>query len=244
MNNIIIQIVRLVAVLAIALFAFVSDVFAAPVLLQPSVIEITGTSAVLRGYLQTNGERTLVRFEWSEASSSGTPAVVGLKDTFFDGFFNARLDGLTPGTTYSYRAIASSGGVTTVTTVASFKTANQADTVLAGSSSLGAGPITLPAVTIKKTVPQTDTSKAVEPVVATKQETAPVATKEGFTNRNTAAVIGAGDSIFPTTLIGWIALLVSILVMVLVGRMIYESTEKRKKTREEEEEDDEDKETE
>ena len=80
------------AVLGIALFAFVSEVFASPILLQPSVVEVTGTSAVIRGYLQNNCKRTLVRFEWSEASSVSAPAVVGLKDTFFDGFFTARLD--------------------------------------------------------------------------------------------------------------------------------------------------------
>lgn len=239
MNNIILQSIRAVAVLAVALFAFVSDVFAAPMLLQPSVIEITGTSAVLRGYLQTNGERTLVRFEWSEASSVSAPSVVGVKDTFFDGFFTARLDGLTPGTTYSYRAIASSGGATTVSSVASFKTANQIGTVLAGSSPLGLGPVTSFAVTTK-VVTQTNTSKIVAPVATTKQETTPVVTKEGFTNRNTAIVIGAGDGVFPTTLIGWVALMVSVLLVILIGRMIYESTEKRRKVLDEEDKDEED----
>ena len=52
-------------------------------------------------------------------------------------------------------------------------------------------------------------------------------------NGNAASVIGAGEAVFPKTLIGWIALIVSLLFVVLIVRMIFESNEKRKKEREE-----------
>lgn len=48
-------------------------------------------------------------------------------------------------------------------------------------------------------------------------------------NSNTASVIGAGAGVFPSTLVGWLALFVAILVIVLLIHMIFEQGEKRKK---------------
>ena len=54
---------------------------------------------------------------------------------------------------------------------------------------------------------------------------------DGFSNNSGASAIGAGDSILPTTLVGWVALLIALLVVLLIVRLIYEESEKRKKAR-------------
>ena len=54
---------------------------------------------------------------------------------------------------------------------------------------------------------------------------------DGFSNNSGASAIGGGDSILPTTLIGWVALIIALLVALLIVRLIYEESEKRKKAR-------------
>lgn len=218
-------------VLGVALFAFASNALAAaPVLLPTSVTEITSTSAVLRVYAESpreNRENSVVWFEWSEASRASTPTVFAMRAFSGAGFFDARLEGLTPGVAYSFRAAARGGTETVYSPFLTFTTLTSNPTPA----------VTQPVVTqtpISKTV---QTKKQTVQTVAVKKATvATVATKESSTNGNSAAAIGAGNSLFPNTLIGWVVLLVVILVVILLGHMLYEAPEKRRKEREREEE--------
>ncbi|MBI5400567.1 MAG: hypothetical protein HZB12_00410 [Candidatus Yonathbacteria bacterium] len=249
MNTIIIQTIRAGVIFGVALCAFAGEVFAAPTLLPTSVIEITGGSAVLRGYAQSSDVNSVVWFEWSEASSNSAPAVLGMRGFYGDGFFSARLDGLNPGGTYSFRAVAKGGGATIYSPVTSFKTLGGSSTSIAGASSqgsLGTGTLSGADTASSANSGQTSSSNTqTQKVVSAKKNTAVVAVAKKTTtiassnvsnnanavtaNGNTASVIGAGDSMFPDTLIGWMALIIAVLLVVLIVHMIYGQGEERRK---------------
>lgn len=231
MNNIIFQTIRAGAVLGIALFAFVSEALAAPMLTPVTVTRITDNSATIIGHVSNPQKNSTVWFE--VYNNFGAPTSVAVQGIWNEGTFEWNLRDLNPGQTYSYRAVAMEGGATVYSPVSSFTTSVPKPTSVTVSYQSQA-----PVVT------QTPAPKVTQAVVVKQATTTPVVTKDGFTNGNTAAVIGAGGDIFPTTLIGWMALLVSLLIVILVGRMIYESIEKRNKKKEDEDEDDEEPETE
>ncbi len=231
MNNIIIQTIRAGFILGVALFAFAGEVFAAPTLTGPTeAVQTTETTATLVGFVENTYKTSLVWFEWSDNSSMYSFTPIGLTRVFDKGFFKAYLSGLNPGATYYYRAVSSEGGTTVYSQIISFKTKG------------GTTAVTTTTVSYQNTTSSSNstatasgssvqTKKSTTPVVAKKTTTVVATTTEGFTNgsANTASVIGAGNSLLPKTLIGWVALLVSLLVAILLGSMIYESSEKRKK---------------
>lgn len=247
MNTIIFQTIRSFAILGAIFFAFAGEVFAAPTLLPTSSLEITNTSAVVRGYVQNPGELAVVWFEWSESSSAATPTVVAMSNFFGDGFFAARLDGLTPGVTYSYRAVAKSGGATVYSPTASFRTLGgspaTATTTPSQGALGGASLVDTPSIGSTQTTSSQASSAPIQtqPVVVSQaKKSTPKAvvaknstsvTSSNNTNNNMASVIGAGNGVLPGTLIGWVALIVATLVVVLLMVMILESTERRKKMR-------------
>lgn len=247
--------IRTVAVAGIAFFAFAQSAFAAPVITPVVVTDITGTSANLDVYISNPGKNTCAWFEWTAGSSmsSGTP--VGRQCFYGDGYIKTTLTSLAPGATYSYRASAIEGGVIVSSPVSSFTTTGLGGLTSAASSGTSApAPVssqtnttqspaqisytntsvytnTAPAPAQKKTV----TTSSVKQVAAT----VPTPGADGFTNGNSAAIIGAGNSILPTTLIGWIGLLIMTLIAVILGHMIYESAEKRREERERKEKEEE-----
>lgn len=231
MNNIIFQTIRAGVVLGIALFAFASDALAAPMLTPVTVTRITGNSATIIGHVSNPQKNSTVWFEVD--NNGGAPTTVAMQGIWNEGTFEWNLRDLNPGQTYSYRAWATEGGVTISSPTSSFTTSVPKLTTSATISYQSNSSVVTTAPAPKATQ-----------IVATKQTTTtPAPTKEGFTNGNSAAVIGAGDGMFPSTLIGWIALIISILVMILVAHMLYEAPEKRrqslrdeKKPEEEEEE--------
>lgn len=212
------------AVLGIALFAFASEALAAPMLTPVTVTRITDNSATIIGHVSNPQKNSTVWFELYNNYNS--PTAVAVQGIWNEGTFEWNLRDLNPGQTYSYRSVAMEGGATVYSPVSSFTTSTPKPTSVTVTYQSNSSVVT----------PAPKVTQAVAPVVVVKQTatTTPVVTKDGFTNGNTATVIGAGSDIFPTTLIGWIALLISILVAILVGRMIYESTEKRKKEDEKE----------
>lgn len=261
MNTIIFQTIRVMAIAGVALFAFTGEVFAAPTLLPTSSLEITNTSAAVRAYIENPDESAVVWFEWSEASSVFPPEVIAMSSYFSSGFFSARLIGLKPGTTYSYRAVAKSGGATVYSPVSSFKTtggvAIVTTTMASSQAPLGGAPLSgspvntnASAVSTQNTTSQASSGSAqTQPVASqsTRNTTKTVATKNptntapsnsikndmaklGATN-NTASVAGSGSELLPSTLIGWVALIVVTLFVVLLMTMIFDSTERRKKVR-------------
>ncbi|MBI5798686.1 MAG: fibronectin type III domain-containing protein [Candidatus Yonathbacteria bacterium] len=244
-NNIIFTTIRVSMIAGIALFAFVDSAFAAPALAPAAVSSITETSATLTGYVSNQWKNSVVWFEWSEANSSSAPSTVALQSVYNEGTFRYTLKGLTPSTVYSYRAVAMEGGATVYSTTASFKTQSLIGSATAvttyqsnQTAPLGLGPIANPQTYSTQTAtqfPTTNKNTNTNYVVETKNVVVPAETKDGFTNTNTAAVIGAGNGMLPTTLIGWLLLIISVLVAVLIADMIYKSAEKRKKAREEKE---------
>ncbi|TAN37199.1 hypothetical protein EPN27_00015 [Patescibacteria group bacterium] len=262
MNKTISKTIRVIAVTSVAIFAFTGEVFAAPTFLPTSSLEITNTSAVVRVYIENPNELAVVWFEWSEASSVLPPEVIAMSNYFGSGFFAARLPDLKPGTTYSYRAAAKSGGATVYSPTASFKTTGAAPvTTTTGSSQVALGGASLSGGSVNTDTPSAVSTQNVtsqvssdsaqsQPVasqtttrsstktIATKNETNTVSvnsaksdtTKLGA-NNNTASVAGSGSDLLPSTLIGWVALIVATLFTVLLIVMIFESTERRKKVR-------------
>lgn len=111
-------------VLGIALFAFVGEVFAAPVLATTptETVQITETSATLVGYVENPYKTSLVWLEWSENSSMAPLTVAGMTRVFDKGFFKASIYNLKIDTTYYYRAVASEGGTTVYSPIISFRT--------------------------------------------------------------------------------------------------------------------------
>lgn len=215
MNTIIFQAFRASFVLGIALFAFVSDVLAAPVLTPATATRVTENSATIIGHVSNPQKNSTVWFELYD--KSGATTAVAVQGIWNEGTFEWNLRDLNQGETYSFRTAAMEGGVTVYSPTATLTTITPKQVVVT---------TTTPVV---EKVAQT-TTKATETKKAT---TTPVVTSEGFTNNNGAALIGAGSGMFPTTLIGWIALLIAILVVVLLGHMVQVSIEERKKALEE-----------
>lgn len=220
MNNIIVQTIRAGVVLGIALFAlffsFASDVLAAPILTPVTVTRITGNSATIIGHVSNSQKNSTVWFELD--NNGGVSTSVAMQGIWNEGTFEWNLRDLNPGQTYSFRAWATEGGVTISSPTSSFTTSvpKPATSTMISYQSNSSVATTVPAPKATQTV-------------ATKQvTTTPAVTKEGFTNGNSATIIGAGDGMLPSTLIGWIALIISIFIMILVAHMVYEAPEKRR----------------
>lgn len=230
MNNIIFQSIRAVAVLGIAFFALASEALAAPMLTPVTVTRITDNSATIIGHVSNPQKNSTVWFELY--NNYGSPTSVAVQGIWNEGTFEWNLRDLNPGQTYSYRSVAMEGGTTVYSPVSSFTTSAPKPTSVTVTYQSNSSVV----------IPAPKKTQAVETVAVAKKTatTTSVVNEEGFTNRNTATVIGSGSDIFPNTLIGWILLLIAVLVAILVGRMIYESTEKRKKPLDEDEEEDED----
>lgn len=242
MNNITFQTIRAVMVLGIAFFALANEVFAAPTLTPVTVTRITGDSATIIGHVSNSQKNSTV---WFETFTGGdTPTAVAVQGIWNEGTFEWNLRDLNPGQTYSFRSGAMEGGATVYSPISSFTTtAPKPATQTTTTYQPQPVAVAQPAPAVQK-VAQAKTvvapAKHVTTTTVTTKEgftnngntnTAPVViTKEGFSNGNSATVIGAGNNLFPNSLIGWLLLILAILVVVLIGRMIFESTEKRRKT--------------
>jgi len=216
MNTIIFQAFRASVVLGVALFVFVNDALAAPVLTPATATRVTENSATIIGHVSNPQKNSTVWFELFD--KSGATTAVAVQGIWNDGTFEWNLRDLNQGETYSFRTAAMEGGVTVYSPTATLTTVSPKPVV-----------VTTTSTPVVEKATQT-TTKAVETKKAT---TTPVVTSEGFTNNNGAALIGAGSGMFPTTLIGWIVLLIAILLVVLLGHMVQVSIEERKKALEE-----------
>lgn len=209
--------------LGIALFAFAGEALASPMLTPVTVTRITDNSATIVGHVSNPQKNSTVWFELY--NNYGSPTAVAVQGIWNEGTFEWNLRDLNPGQTYTYGAVATEGGVTIHSQPSSFTT-----TVPKQTS------VTVTYQSSSQTVaPAPKATQTVAPVAVVKQATTTaITTNEGFTNGNSATVIGAGSDIFPNTLIGWVLLIISMLIAAIAGRMIYESAEKRKKEDEKE----------
>lgn len=211
-------------VLAVAMFPMVSLAaltVSAPV---PSNVSVSGAS--LSAQVSNPWKTTMSWFEWGETPSLGY--ATNLSSIWHQGFFYGTLEGLKPNTTYYYRAVAMEGVERVESPTLSFVT--RALPV--------APPLAVPAKVEPQPTPKPIPSKASVEKVATKEPAKEMAVKNTDTSKDTltikwrddrsmASVFGAGDGIFPDTLVGWVLLIVVFLLMVLIMRMIFESNQKR-----------------
>jgi len=248
MKNIIFKTIRAGVIGGVALFAFAPSAFAAPALSPVAVNSLTGTSATLVGHVSNPYTNSTVWIEWSVGSTlSATPNTVGLQTIWGEGSFQWYLSNLTPGQTYTVRSVAMEGGNTVNSQPVLFTTpvavATEVVTQTQPIAVSVAGTVQTKPVGQTNTETANNTSSTVVAPSKTSTESGTQVNKktttvskdvnpEGFTrvNSNSAAVIGAGGaSVFPTTLVGWIILLIALLAMVIVAHIAYEAPIKRKK---------------
>lgn len=226
MNITIYNTVRAGVVFGVALFSLANTAFAAPALTPVTVTDMTTDSAKIVGHVFNPYKNSTVWFEIF--NNGGSPTTVAVQTLWHEGRFEWILRDLAPGQTYSYRSAAMENGTTIYSPTSSF--------TIPLTKPVAPITIALESNTISTT--KTTVVKNTEVVTPKKEGTAPVvaiAPKEGFTNSNSAAIIGAGNGMLPATLIGWILLLIVTLVAVLVGHMILVSIERRKKPHHEDE---------
>lgn len=227
MKNLItkIKILRAFVVLAVLAFPVVS--FAAPTLSPASVGGISETSATLVVQVESPWKTSTVWFEWGETPSLGN--TLGMFALWYQGFISAQLSSLKPGTTYYYRAVATEGGERIESAVSSFKTESKPVPVAPKTIyvSTVAQQETIVKETPKKAVAQETAKEAsAQKVVSEAKETKVISSTD---TRNMASVFGFGEGMFPETLVGWVALIVTLVFILLIIRLIFESTEKNHK---------------
>lgn len=244
MKKIIISTIKYGVVIGAGFLFSAQTSFAALVLTPATVSAVSDSSAIFVAKVSNAGRNnTTVWFEWGTTSNLENP-IVGMRDIYNEGYFQWYLTDLKPGTTYYFRAVAMLDSEKVTSPIATFTTDGGVVPVVAAI-------VEVPTVTIKDiaTTAQTDKTVTVSSPVTSKKtavkETATaevskavvapgeVATAPSVSAANTASVLGIGDSVFPTTLTGWILLFIIILVTVILMHMIYESNEKRKKALEE-----------
>lgn len=247
MRNILIHALQYSAILGLGMLAFINHALAAPVLIPSSVTSLSDTKAtIVSKVFNQVSNNTTVWFEWGNTPTPAT--VVGLTDIYQQGYFQANLNGLNPGTTYYFRAVAFEGGVTVYSPVVSFTTTGGVFPIAPTQAYMQpvASPVVQPVAPVvvytQPTAPIQDVTPVVEqkkfsttqavkkrvPALV-KKEIVPETSPETATNANVASVLGAGKDILPGTLIAWVGLFISILIGVILVRMIIESNEKRKK---------------
>ena len=251
MKNLITKTFRAGFVFAVVVFAITNTALAYAVIIPSGVTEITTTTAVLNGQISNQGENSSGWFELSDNPSLYPASIVGKNSFMGSGSLIANLDNLNPGETYYYRiAVVSrpvfgSAEAPVYSDIMSFQT-RPSFTVSSALTQIGNNGAGAQSTSSNSSGKNTNTQSSTNGSASKSSSTN--GTKEGsntttsntnttngsangFSNSNSASVIGAGDGILPTTLIGWIALLIALLVVILIIRLIYEESEKRKKAK-------------
>ena len=243
MNKYIFPTIRAGFVLSLAFFAFTSTAFASVIVIPSAATEVTKTTAIINGQIINPHNDSYVWFEWADNASLNSSTIAG-KQSFYGGrSFETTLEGLNPGSTYYYRVVAVSkpvlgeAGDPIYSSVASFKTMSDSVAVASGSSvassgSTQSGSTNNTTTTSAKSSTSGSTKNSNVSTSVEKKNNSKIdgtTTTDGFDNANGASVFAVGDGILPTTLAGWVALLIAVFVAILLVRMIYEESEKRKK---------------
>lgn len=236
MNNILITGFRVGIIMIGIFFAFAQDVFAAPSLVPVFAQNTSETATVLTATYTDpaahSGDFATVWFEWGNTPDPTRMAVVDSHNIFVGATFTRRLDGLNPNTMYYFRAAVMSGAAVTYSPIQSFVTKGGGQTVdvrTVNTNTTNINTVTSSTYTNTDTVNTANVSQSNTASAKKVTSTAPKTT--GSTNANTAVVFGAGSSMLPGTLIGWVALMIALLTVVLLVHMIIESQDRRKKRR-------------
>lgn len=215
------------AVVAAIIFPMVS--WAAMLLSPASTAGVTETGASFTAHVDNPWKTTTVWFEWGETPDLGS--VVGMSSVWHQGFFSGYVSGLKPGTKYYYRAVASEGGERKESPVLTFTTSVvPAPVVKVTPPAPTPAPVVVkqPAstrvVVVEKAVPQKPAKEVVVNTVS--KNTTEKASLPWRDDRNLASVFGVGEGIFPDTLVGWVALIITLMIVVLMLLMISKSFEK------------------
>lgn len=109
-----------------ATLQFTVPALEAPTVITLPAISITSTSATLKGSFTSNGSTTTTWFKYANnASLFGATTTVATSQSGTSGTFTQAISGLTPNTTYYFKAYAQNqGGTTAATTTLSFTTTN------------------------------------------------------------------------------------------------------------------------
>lgn len=251
MKNLITKTFRAGFVFAVAIFAVTNTAFAYAVIIPSGVTEITTTTAVLNGQISNQGDNSSGWFELSDNPSLYPVTIVGKNSFMGSGSLVANLDNLNPGTTYYYRiAVVSrpvfgSADAPVYSAIMSFQTRssftvsnaltqignNGGGTQNTSSNTSGSNTNTQSSSRGGATQSSSNNGTKGTSNVAGNNTNTANGTTNGFSNANSASVIGAGDGVLPTTLTGWVLLLIALLVVILIIRLIYEESEKRKKAK-------------
>lgn len=262
MNKYITKAIRTGLALSAVFFASANIAAASTFFIPAGATDITSTSATINSEVMNPNKNSYVWFEWSDSRSFSSPSIAGKQAFWGGRPFEATIEGLNPGTTYYYRAIVVARPVSgspeapIYSPVVSFKTLsadnaggvsglvykttqnNSSNTNNTNTTSNSTNTTTNNTTNTTNSTNSTNTNTSTTKNNTVRNTSAAATTKDGFTNTNTSAnsgsasVVGADDSMYPITLIGWIALLIALFVVILIGRLIYEESEKRKKIRE------------
>ncbi len=222
-------------VLGAVFFMFSGLAVAAPMLAPIEVNDITETSATLLGYVSSPNKSSVVWFELSNDPSMSVTAVLNKSSIYYSGFFRAYPSDLKRNTKYYYRAgaMGTEGEGILYSSVASFKTAGPVPAIEEGNNKTRNQENKESIKKEKNTTQSNAQATFVQSSRVTQQGNS--VSSEGFIkkNKNTALVLGVeSQELFPQTLIGWVALFVLLLVIILIISMIYESSGARNKAKE------------
>ncbi|MEK7538747.1 MAG: fibronectin type III domain-containing protein [Patescibacteria group bacterium] len=211
------------ATLAVVIFPMVS--WAAIVVSPASAGSISETGASLTAHIDNPWKTTTVWFEWGETPELGS--VAGMSSIWHQGFSSGYLSGLKPGTKYYYRAVATEGGERKESSVASFTTPAEPVPVVKVAPTPAPAPKAEPVaekVVAQKPAPKSTKDITTKTVAKAETSTSSIVWRD---NSSMASVFGIGEGIFPDTLVGWVALIITLMAIVLIVRMIFDSVEKR-----------------
>lgn len=211
------------AILAVVAFPMVS--WAAIVVSPVSAGSISETGASLTVHIDNPWKTTTVWFEWGETLELGS--VAGMSSIWHQGFSSGYLSGLKPGTKYYYRVVATEGGERKESAVASLTTSSEPVPVVKAATAPVPAPKVQPVVekvVAQKAAPKSTKDVTTKTVTKAETSTPSIVWRD---NSNMASVFGIGEGIFPDTLVGWVALIIALMAIVLIIRMIFDSIEKR-----------------
>lgn len=179
-------------------------------------------TAILNGYVDTQGENVVRWFEWGTVRNYLPESTIHLSHGNASGNFNQLLSGLRSNTTYYFRAVAQGAGNPVYGQVLAFTVRGYIPPP-APAYVPPATPVTVPVIPTITNIPTITIPVKVNPVY--EASPAPAET-ESPTDADDSLLQGRalfGDNFFPNTLIGWMFLLLLVVILVYVAQKAFVS---------------------